>query len=148
MTVDSGAEDTITGPDTMPNIEADESGADSEGFRVADGSVIPNMGKKSGIIATQEWTSLKGLEFQVAPVHKTLLSVSKMVDKGCRVVFDPEWSYVEDIASGERTTLTRKRGLYVLQAWVRARVKKTCPDGSQDGNDGQKNSAPFQRPGR
>ena len=108
------------------------------------------MGTKAGVIATQEWTSLKGGEFQVAPVHKTLLSVSKMLDNGHRVVFDTEWSYVEDIASGERTTLKRKRGLFVLQAWVRPRVKKSeKPKENEKPKTGEEEGGkPFQRQGR
>ena len=107
---------------------------------------MPNMGKKNGVMATQEWTSLKGVEFQIAPVHKTLLSVSKMVDRGHRVVFDPEWSYVEDIATGEKTTLVRKRGLYVLRAWVRPRAKKSESKNKED--ETKTNDQPFQRQGR
>ena len=149
LTVDSGAADTVTPPDTMDNIDADLTHADEEGFKVASGEVIPNMGMKSGVIATQEWSDLKGVEFQVAPVHKTLLSVSKMVDRGHRVVFDSKWSYVEDLKTGGKTTLVRKKGLFVLQAWVRPRSKK------QVGNDNkgekvndEKNTPPFQRQGR
>ena len=153
LTVDSGAEDTVAPPDELENIEADVTNAQGEGFRIADGSMIPNMGIKSGIIATEGWTSLKGVEFQVAPVHKTLLSVSKMVDRGHRVVFDDDdcgGSYVEDKASGEKTPLIRKRGLYVLQAWVRARVKKSDPDKkeAEKGKNAPGDEAPFQRPGR
>ena len=150
LTVDSGAEDTVAPPDELENIEADVTNAEGEGFRIADGSVIPNMGIKSGIIATEGWTSLKGGEFQVSPVHKVLLSVSKMVDRGHRVVFDPDGSYVEDIVSGERTPLIRRRGLYMLQAWFRARVKKSDPDknDSEAGKNATGDEAPFQRPGR
>ena len=73
-----------------------------------------------------------------------------MLDNGHRVVFDPEWSYVEDIASGERTTLKRKRGLFVLQAWVRPRVKKSeKPKENEKPKTGEEEGGkPFQRQGR
>ena len=39
---------------------------------------------------------------QVCAVNKALLSVSRMVQAGNRVVFDPNGSYVEDLHSGEK----------------------------------------------
>ena len=107
--------------------EPDTTNATEEDFTVADGTVIPNAGVKDGIIVTQELSGLKGVAFQIAPVHKTLSSVSRMVDNGHRVVFDAEWSYVEDRKNGERTTLVRENGLYALRAWARSRNKVTPP---------------------
>lgn len=134
MTVDSGAADTVCPIEAMERIVADLENATEEGFIVADGTKIPNMGAKEGVIATQEWSTLKGVSFQVAPVHKTLLSVSKMVENGHRVVFDKDWSYIEDLATGEKTTLICKNGLYVLRAWVRPRkkVQKTTEVNKKD----------------
>ena len=145
MHVDSGAEDTVAPIEAMPGIEPDTTNASEEGFRVADGTVIPNAGVKDGIIATQEWSTLKGIAFQVAPVNKALLSVSRMVDSGHRVVFDTEWSYIEDRKTGERTTLVRENGLYALRAWVRSRNKGTPPPKP---SDPAPKSQPFTRPGR
>ena len=143
LTVDSGAADTVCPPDTLNKIEVDLSGATQDGFTVADGKSIPNLGSKTGVMATQEWSKLKGVSFQVAPVHKTLLSVSQMIDNNHRVVFDQEWSYLEDKTTGEKTTLVRRNGLFVLQAWVRPRNdQKKSPEDSVP-----KNEVPFQRQG-
>ena len=144
MYVDSGAADTVAPVASMPNIEPDTTNATAEGFTVADGTVIPNAGVKEGIISTQEWSGLKGIAFQVAPVHKTLLSVSRMVDRGHRVVFDSDWSYIEDIATGERTTLVRENGLYALRAWVRPRNIR--PEEKKPAHPGS-SQPPFTRPG-
>ena len=143
LTVDSGAADTVCPPDTLNKTEVDASGATQDGFTVAVGKSIPNLGSKAGVMATQEWSNLKGVSFQLAPVHKTLLSVSQMIDNNHRVVFDKEWSYLEDKTTGEKTTLVRRNGLFVLQAWVRPRHdQKKSPE-----DDAPKNEAPFHRPG-
>ena len=127
MTVDSGAGDTVCPIEAMERIVADLQNASENGLVVADGAKIPNMRCKEGVIATQEWSLPKGISFEVAPVHKTLLSVSRMVENSHRVVFDNDWSYIEDVETGERTTLIERNGLYVLRAWVRAR-KKSSPE--------------------
>lgn len=111
---------------------------------MADGKSIPNLGAKAGVMATKEWSSLKGIAFQIAPVHKTLLSVSQMVDNNHRVVFDDEWSYLEDKATGEKTTLVRRNGLFVLQAWVRPRKDSPPSPKKRPAED----EVPFHRQGR
>ena len=67
---------------------------------------------------------MHGLTMQVAEVNRPLLSVSKCVDGGNKVVFDGDWSYIEDKRTGERTTLHRKGGLYTMQSWVRAKSEE------------------------
>ena len=47
-----------------------------------------------------------------------LLSVSKVVKAGNRVVFDPTGSYIEHALTGEVTPLIEQRGLYKLKIWV------------------------------
>ena len=145
LTVDSGAVDTVCPPDTLDQIEPDLSGATKDGFTVADGSTIPNLGAKAGVMATKEWSNLKGVSFQIAPVHKTLLSVSQMVDNNHRVVFDDDWSYLEDKATGEKTTLVRRNGLFVLQAWVRPR--NDSPPNPKKSPSPVKSEPPFHRQG-
>ena len=87
MYVDAGAADTVAPIEAMPGIEPDTTNAFKKDCTVADGTVIPNAGVKDGIIATQQWSGLAGVAFQIAPVQKTLLSVSRMVDNRHRVVF-------------------------------------------------------------
>ena len=150
MTVDSGAGDTVCPIEAMERIVADLQNASEDGFVVADGTKIPNKGCKEGVIATQEWSLPKGVSFQVAPVHKTLLSVSRMVEIGHRVVFDKDWSYIEDVETGERTTLIERNGLYILRAWVRPR-KKSNPEApmSPDKHSEKSGNEPgFHRQGR
>ena len=149
LTVDSGAADTVTPPDTLDKIEVDLTSAQKDGFTVADGFSVPNLGAKAGVMATQECSNLRRISFQVAPVHKALLSVSQMINDNHRVVFDQEWSYLEDKATGERTSLVRRNGLLVLQAWVRPRKDSKAKEKEENHSpETQKNDATFQRPAR
>ena len=55
-------------------------------------------------------------------VSKPLLSVSRMVKRGYRVVFDSEQnggSYARHMASDKRYRLHERNGVYVLPSWVR-----------------------------
>jgi len=46
--------------------------------------------------------------------------VSRLCEAGNAVVFHPVWSYIENLKTGERTTIEKKDGLYELKAWIRA----------------------------
>ena len=48
---------------------------------------------------------------------------SKMVGAGHRVVFDPEGSYIEDIATYERMSLKERNGMYFLSLWTKASAR-------------------------
>ena len=54
----------------------------------------------------------------VTDVDDALLSVSKVVKAGNRVVFDQGGCYIEHKLSGEVTPLIKQRGLYKLKMWV------------------------------
>ena len=57
---------------------------------------------------------------QVCDVNKALLSISRMVKTGHRVVFDQD-SYVEDKVTGEKMWLTEENGMYAPRLWVNGR---------------------------
>ena len=56
---------------------------------------------------------------QLCDVNHGLLSVSKAVAAGNRVVFDDQNSYIENKASGEKTWLKAEGGMYTLKMWVK-----------------------------
>ena len=120
MTVDSGASETVAPPDVASGIPITDSPASLRGamYEVANGEVITNKGEKRCVIQCEEGTA-KLMNIQVCDVHKPLLAVSKLCDSGHAVVFHPTWSYIEHLATGERTTLDKKDGVYELRAWVK-----------------------------
>ena len=120
LAVDSGATETVIGEDMLKSVHLRESAASRRGvkYEVANGVQIPNLGEKAfGGYTDQEGFSRK-ITAQVCEVNKALLSVYKLVKAGNRVVFDPEGSYIEDLASEQRTWLQEQGGMYMLKMWV------------------------------
>ena len=66
---------------------------------------------------------LRQMTAQVCDVDTGLLSVSKAVEQGNRVVFDNTgngWgSYIEDKETGEYMPIQLKGGMFMLKLWVR-----------------------------
>ena len=55
---------------------------------------------------------------QVCDVNKPLLSVSRLVKAGNRVVFAQEGSYIESVSNNERIWLVEESGMYHATMWV------------------------------
>ena len=114
VTVDSGAEDSVwpaTHVDWDKVTETEES-RKGIGFVAANGGRMTNYGGTK--IEFVKDGKCKSMNFQVTDCKKPLASVSKIVDKGNRVVFDGEGSYIENKVTGEIMRLERERGTYVM----------------------------------
>ena len=61
----------------------------------------------------------KLLTFQVADVHKALLSISRCADMGFECHLGQSGGFLLDKTTGEQIPLTRKDNLYMLKTWVR-----------------------------
>ena len=78
VTVDSGACDTVLPTDQCQEIKLQESEQSKQGleYEVANGDTIPNLGERRCIMMTENSSNPKRIAFQVADVHKALLSVT------------------------------------------------------------------------
>ena len=72
---------------------------------------------------------MKKINFQVAEVHKPLLSISRLADQGFDCVLGKHGGFLTDQESGERIPLYRRDNLYVLKAWVRQDPDDVTPFG-------------------
>jgi len=54
------------------------------------------------------------MNFQVTDCKKPLASVAKIIERGNRVVFDEEESYILNKLTGEKIKLERERGTFVM----------------------------------
>ena len=122
LAVDSGASETVVGEDMLPCVKTQEGPASKRGvmYEVANGIRIPNLGEKTFQGYTDYEGIKRGIKAQVCEVNKALLSVSKLVQAGNRVVFDPQGSYIEDTTTGEQIWLQETGGMYTLKMWVPA----------------------------
>ena len=87
-------------------------------------------------------TAAKSIVFQVADVHKPLLSISRCADMGFHCHLGKDGGFLEDTVTGEHIPLHRRDNLYVLRTWIRA-----DPSPSQVPM-APPNSQPFGGPGR
>ena len=117
--VDSGATETVIGEDVLKSVTKIEGAAYKRGvkYEVANGVRIPNLGEKRFIGYSEDGQS-REITAQVCDVNKPLLSVSKIVNAGNRVVFDGDGGYIEDLQSGERIWMRPQGGMYHIKMWV------------------------------
>ena len=122
FTVDSGAAETVIPSMSLKSVPTVSGEKHKNGieYESACGTKIPNEGEKKCLLSTADAPAEKPATFQVADIHKSLMSVSKMVDRGNTVCFGPEGSWVFNPGTSEYTTLRRKGGLFVMDAWVRS----------------------------
>ena len=112
------------GPQSLRGVE----------YEVANGKKIPNLGQKLFVTHSEDGTKRQVLA-QVCEVNKALLSVSKMVSRGYKVVIGEldengnRISYIEDNTTNERLWIEEENGMYALKVWVRT--------------DGKEAEAPF-----
>ena len=75
-------------------------------------------------------TAANNIVFQVADVHKPLLSISRCADMGFRCHLGREGGYMEDTVTGEQISLLRLDNLYVMRAWVKSDPHLDVPPNS------------------
>ena len=136
MVVDSGAGETVLPSSWLPEHCTEESvGSKNNNYYVtANGDKIYNEGKKDVNVSSLDGKQVRSLTFQVANVKKALGSVSQMVRKGNRVVFDrtatgEDLAFIENKTTKERMFMRVENGVYVLDVLVEP--PKTKPFGRQ-----------------
>ena len=121
IAVDSGACDTVVGPEELPayedRVRETKASINQVGFVAANGEEIPNYGELPVPFCTREGTS-RGMVFQVAGVSKPLASVTKMNEAGHIVVFDGPESFIVNKITGEINALRQEDGNFMLDVWV------------------------------
>ena len=86
-------------------------------YYAVNGATVEDEGRRAPELITADGKR-RSIGFSVAEVRRALLSVSKSIDHGNRVIFDSEGSYVENKKSGERTAIERKNGVFTMKFWV------------------------------
>ena len=83
----------------------------------ASGNRLPKRGEQTVRFLTKDgtWASLL---FQVAAINKPLVSVSRLIDEGWKVVFDIEGSYLLHKASKRKIMMDRTREVFTVETYV------------------------------
>ena len=72
---------------------------------------MPNLGEKKVFFRTKDGGT-SSVVFQVTHARKPLASLSRIVQKGNRVVFGGDESYIENVGTGRRVPITFENGTY------------------------------------
>ena len=88
-------------------------------YEVANGEEIPNKGERRCEIMTLGSSIPKRITFQVADVHKPLLSISGCADMGFDCFLGRLGSQLKDRVTGEEIPLERQGSLYTVKMWIR-----------------------------
>ena len=121
LAVDSGATETVVGEEMLSNIKTIQGECAKRGveYEVANGETIPNVGERRCILMSEDSNSPKAITFQIADIHKPLLSVSRCAGLGFQCVLGKYGGQLVDEESGEVIPLHRRGNLYVMRAWIR-----------------------------
>ena len=121
VTVDSGACVPVMPENMCEGINIFENDLVRAGaeYEVANGESIPNLGERRCEVMTVGSLAPKKIVFQIAAVHKPLLSISGCADMGFDCYLGKEGGSLRDRTTGETIPLVRKGSLYVVKMWVR-----------------------------
>ena len=116
LTIDSGAAETVTGKDQLPQFKTLSNPNDERtSYVLPSGAELKHNGEKRVNIVTEEGSKCT-IRMQVTDINKSLMSVSRICDTGHRVTFDSDGGVIEHIETGQQTRFQRKGGVYVLRA--------------------------------
>ena len=88
-------------------------------YEVANGATTPNLGERKCDMITQGSMRVKPITFQVADIHKPLLSISHAADMGYECQLSKNGGWLCNRESGDAIPLIRKGNLYVFECWLK-----------------------------
>ena len=120
LVIDSGAAETVIPTDWCANYPTRQGDGSKNGryYTAANGEPVYNRGEKTLLLASRDGSDLRKMTFQCADVHKALGSVSQIVKRGNRVIFDENGSYIQNNLSGDVLWLEERNGVYVLPTYI------------------------------
>ena len=127
--VDSGAAASVVPNKWFPDVEARPTISSESGtsYRAANGQLVQDEGEKI-IEVMAEDGEVRRLRCTSTAVHRMLLAVSKLVEKGHEVYFGPKNSYLKHLASGMTLPIHLRRGVYCIKLKKVNHVERSAPD--------------------
>ena len=121
VTVDSGACVTVMPRKCCEGISILQNALSRAGveYEVANGAGLKNLGERQCEVMTAGSDVPKRIVFQVADVHKPLLSITACADMGFDCYLGSKGGMLYDTVTHETIPLDRKGTLYTMKMWVR-----------------------------
>ena len=132
VTVDSGACDTVMPISScsfkiLPSYQS----KNSMEYEVANGESIANLGERRCFIRTPGSREERRITFQVADVHKPLLSVTRAADAGFDCLLTDTGGFLIPRQSWESRNdwipISRRGNLYTMTCWVKGDDRPPSP---------------------
>ena len=132
VTVDSGACDTVMPISScsfkiLPSYQS----KNSMEYEVANGESIANLGERRCFIRTPGSREERRITFQVADVHKPLLSVTRAADAGFDCLLTDTGGFLIPRQSWESRNdwipISRRGNLYTMTCWVKSDDRPPSP---------------------
>ena len=111
FSVDSGAAVTVITPQTASDYPV-VGGEPRKRMRDCQGNSVEDKGAKVLALRPRGGRNLNFAKVTVAGVHKNLLAVKDLVEKGPEVVFRKRASYIRNLATGAVTPMEYTNGQY------------------------------------
>ena len=127
--VDSGAAESVVPNTWFTDVQARPTMSSEMGtsYRAANGQLVQDEGEKVIEVMTEDG-SMKRLRCTSTGVHRMLLAVSKLVEKGHEVYFGQKECYLKHITSGRKLPIHLRRGVYTLKLKRVSGQERTAPD--------------------
>jgi hypothetical protein len=127
--VDSGAAESVIPNKWFLDVETRPTVSSEMGtsYRAANGQLVRDEGEKT-IEVMAEDGSVRRLRCTSTGVHRMLIAVSKLVEKGHEVYFGPKGSYLKHIASGRSLPVHLRRGVYTVKLKKVNGRERSAPD--------------------
>ena len=116
LTIDSGAAEHVVGPKDLPHIRITPARKHVQ-YTMANGHKTSNLGEQEVMAVTHDGQEIT-FKAQVTDVHRPLMSVSRICDRGNRVVFESQGGYIQSLTTGEKIHVRRDHNVYRLQVDV------------------------------
>ena len=130
-TIDSGAACTVIPSGWFPGVELRPTASSELGatYRAANGSLVKDEGQKIISVRTEDGY-LRRISCTSMKVHKMLLAVSKLVEKGHEVLFSPNGCHIKHLGTGHTLPVHLRQGVYAVK--LESRSASSAASSSQE----------------
>ena len=117
MTLDSGSAACALPPTVGTQFGIVPGSCNQKMYKTANGQKIADQGQRVLQVRTKDLHKAR-MRFRVTDVHKPLVSAYEMVKRGNKIVLDSKCSYFLNKATGVKTELLVKNGVYTFLVWL------------------------------
>ena len=117
--MDSGSADHVSNRDMAPHVPVKPSAGSRAGkhFTTANGEEVKNEREQALNVITEDGGQ-SSMVFQITDVKRPLCSVSKICDRGNRVIFGRNGGVIHNLHTNKLTPFARTGSIYTLDFWV------------------------------